>query len=710
MNKIRIILSILALFVGSLTFAQIDRSKIPDAQPAPEIKIDIPDVVQYDNGLKVIVVENHKLPVVSFQLFIDYPIIKEGDKAGMMDIFGQLLASGTSSYPKDEFDAKVDYMGADIFTNPRGFYASSLKKHTPKLLELLSEVVLSPTFPKDEFDRIVTQTKSGLATEKNDPGAMVNNVKSRVNYGDDHAYGDIVTEETIDNISLDDIKLHYDEHFKPNNAYLVIVGDVTPEEADAWVKKYFMKWQKGMDQEQENWEVPSYEGTNVFFIDKPGAVQSQISITHTVDLQPGHPDVIKLRLMNQILGGGSFSAHLMQNLREDKAYTYGCYSSIGSDPLKASFSAGGSFRNEVTDSAIVQIMYEIEWMTKNLVDDDELRLVKNSITGSFGRSLENPRTLANFALNMARYDLPKDYYTTYLTKLESITKEDILATAKKYLRPDNMQIIIAGNEEVIPTLEVFDTNGGMEFKDNYGNEKVRLKEVGEGVTAESILHNYTYKRFSTTKEDFNVVMAKIGYIETTYSGFVEAFGGDMVMTEYAGAPNKSATILKASMGGQEAVLQKEYFNGEKGGIYVAMGGFTPYAGDTLERKKLPSFPIEQYYYANDPKLNVKLLGIDEIDGKEYYKIKIQKEGADEFKFEYYSVDTGWLVMEETIATDEEGNTQTVTTKYENYEELKKGFMVPKKITLVTQGMTIESDFVSGKIGKKPKSKAFEGEF
>ena len=417
--KTTFLLSILFVLFGSNVISQVDRTKVPDAQSAPEIKIEIPDVKEYENGLKVIVVENHKLPVVSFQLYVDYPILKEGDKAGMTDIFGQLLGSGTSSYTKDVFDAKVDYMGADLTTNSRGFYASSLKKHTPDLLNLLAEVVLRPTFPEDEFTRIVTQTKSGLASQKNDPSAMVSNVRSKVNFGEDHAYGDVVTEETLDNITLDDIKQHYDEYFKPNEAYLVIVGDVTQAEADEWVKKYFMRWQRGMDHEQKKWEIPSYEGNNVFFIDKPGAVQSQISLTHTVDLTPGHPDALKLRLMNQILGGGSFSAHFIKNLREDKAYTYGCYSSMNSDELNGSYFTSGSFRNEVTDSAIVELMYEIKWMTENLVDAAELQLVKNSITGSFGRSLENPRTLANFALNTARYNLPKDYYSTYLTRLES---------------------------------------------------------------------------------------------------------------------------------------------------------------------------------------------------------------------------------------------------------------------------------------------------
>ncbi|MBD3637507.1 MAG: insulinase family protein [Crocinitomicaceae bacterium] len=711
MKKVLLILLTIVSF-GFGTIAQVvDRTKVPTPQPNPEININIPDVVTYENGLKVIVVEDHKLPQVSFQLFVDYPILKEGDKAGMASIFGELLGSGTENYPKDKFDAKVDYMGARVSTNSRGFFATSLKKHTPNLLEILSEVVTAPTFPEDEFDRIIKQTKSGLETEKSDPDAMARNVAATVNFGKDHAYGDIQTEETLDNITLEDIKSHYNKYFVPNEAYLVIVGDVTPEEADTYVKKYFLDWKKGAESKQETWDIPTYEGNNVFFVDKPGAVQSRITITHTIDLPPGHPDVIKLRLLNQILGGGSFSAHLMRNLREDKAYTYGCYSSISSDPLNAKFSAGGNFRNEVTDSAIVQILKEIEWMCNNLVDDDELRLVKNSMTGSFARSLEQERTLANFALNMARYDLPKDYYTKYLTRLEAITKEELLEVAKKYLQPENLNIIVVGNEDVAEKLEVFDTSGGMEFKDSYGNEKLKLKSAGDGVTAESIFKNYVYKRFSVSnEEEFNNVLKKIGYIQITYKGVLEQMGAEMYLTTYRGTPNKTASIMKIKSAQGNMTAQKEWFNGEAGGTFVAMQGKTKYEGEELEEKKQQNFPLKQLYYTKNPNINAELLGIDEVDGKEYYKIKISQEGEEEFGYEYYSVETGWLVMEETFTTDEEGNSITATVKYSDYQELKKGFMIPNKMTVLQGNMPIEFELAGATIKKKPKSKTFDGEF
>ena len=707
------ILSLLFITLFSAaSYGQVDRSVVPKPQPNPAINISIPEVQTADNGLKVIVVENHKLPKVSFQLFVDYPIEQEGNKAGVSEIFGQMLGSGTSSNSKDEFDAKVDYMGASINTNSRGFFASSLKKHTPKLLALLSEVIMSPAFPQEEFDRIINQSISALASEKSDPNSMAANVASIVNYGKDHPYGEITTEKTLGNITLDDVKDHYKKYFIPNQAYLVIVGDVTQKEANEYVNTYFSKWQKGTPNTQEKFETPKYEGNNVFFVDKPGAVQSRITLTHTVKLPPGHEDVITLRLLNQILGGGSFSAHLMQNLREDKAYTYGCYSSLDSDQLIGSFSAGGSFRNEVTDSAVVQILKEIEWMCNNLVSDSELELVKNSMTGAFARSLEQPQTMANFALNTVRYNLPTDYYTTYLTRLEKITKEEILAAAKKYLQPSNLNIIVVGNQEVSEKLTVFDSKGQVAYKDSYGNEQQQLKSVGEGVSLQSIFTKYVYKRFSVSnKEEYDAKMSKIGFIQTTYSVFIEDFGATMIITSYSGAPNKSASIVKIESGQGNMIAQKDWFNGESGAKFVAMQGKTTYEGDDLESKKINNFPLGQMNCLNNPYMVIELLGIEEIEGVEYYKVKVEKVGTQDFSYEFYNVQTGWLEMIESFETDAEGNTVSGKVVFSDYQEVKKGFMAPNKMTLYNPGApAMEMELQKTTLKKKAKSSAFEGEF
>jgi len=710
MKKIFLALSV---FVFSLNLtAQLDRSVAPKPQPNPEIKITIPDAITLENGMKIIVVENHKLPVVSFQLYIDHPIVAEGDKAGLMDIFGQLLASGTTNYPKDIFDQKLDYIGANLYPNARGFFATSLKKHTHLLLTLLSDLVMNPAFPQSEFDRIVEQTLSNLSTIPTDADAISGIVSGVVDYGTDHPYGEVTTEETVGNITLDDVKAHYSKYFIPNYAYLVIVGDVTQEEAKGYVDKYFATWKKGADLKTPVYNLPNTMGSHLYFVDKPGAVQSVISISHTVSLKPGHPDEITLKVLNAILGGGSFSGRLLKNLREDKAYTYGAYSNISSDELIGSFYAGGSFRNEVTDSALVQLIYEIDRISKNQVEDKELELTKNSMTGSFARSLEEPQTIARFALNTIRYDLPKDYYSSYLLKIAAVTKEDLLRVATKYLRPSNLNIVVVGNEEIATKLTIFDTDNAIHYKDFYGNDKAQLKKVSEGISEHTIIGNYVFKSFMVkNKTEWDAKLAKIAYIETRYTAYVPEMEATMSMTTYKGKPNKSAMIMKVASAMLNGPVQKEWFNGTSGGTFAMGVGKKVYEGDELAEKIKPTFPFAQLYYMDDQSMEVKLLGIDVIDGKEYYKMKVAKKGETDFSFEYYGVESGMLEKEEAFVTDEAtGDVIATMVTYSDFKDMGKGLFLPHTMEVNSQGQVFKFNVVKIIVKKKATSKVFEGEF
>ena len=705
MKKLILILSIFCM--SSVLFAQLDRSVAPEPQPNPDIKIDIPESMTFANGLRVIMVENHKLPVVSFQLFVDYPTPMEGDKAGVSSIFGSMLESGTQSTPKDAFDEKIDYIGATFSTNSRGFYASSLKKHTPELLGLLKQVLMEPAFTQEDFDRIVSQNMSNLASIPSDASSMSSNVSSVVNYGKNHPYGEVMTEETLGNITLDDVKAYYKKNFIPNHAYLVIVGDITKDDVKGYVGEYFEPWAKGETLSKTEYITPKAKGNNVYFVNKPGAVQSVIRITHNVELTPGHPDEIKLRVLNQILGGGSFSARLMSNLREDKAYTYGCYSSLSSDPLMGSFSAGGSFRNEVTDSAIVQILTEISRIADEHVTDKELDLVKKSMTGSFARSLESPQTIARFALNTIRYDLPADYYSSYLKRLERVTKEDLLLVAAQYLSPSNLNIIVVGNEEIAEKLNVFDTDGKIDFKNYYGEDEEQLKTVAEGVTAESIINNYVMNVMMVKNEtELAAKLKKVKQLETVSRAEIKEYSAVITAYSVTGAPNKSAAIVRMSspMGTQE--LQKEWFNGEAGGS-VSGTDVTVYEGEELASKKVTSFPVSQAGYFDNKNLTIELLGIKDMDGVDHYKIKITD--GEDITLEYYNVSTGLLSVSERFMTDDNGETVTAITSFSNYEA-KEGVYLPTKSELNTQGQVLTLNEIYRKVGKKAKSKAYSNDF
>ena len=463
----------------------------PTAGPARPVKIGTSHQFTLANGLKVIVVENHKLPQISYQLTIDRDEMMEKEKSGLAGISGSLLATGTTKNSKAEIDEAVDYIGASLSTGPTGGFASSLTKHTDKVLSLFSDVILKPSFPESEFEKIKTQTLSGLQTEKDDPNAISGNVSNALTYGTTHPYGEITNESTVSNISLEDCKNYYNTYFKPGSAYLVIVGDITPEAAKGKAEKYFGSWPAGKTPEYEYAFPKGVDNTSVAFIDKSGAVQSVINITYALDLKPGAPDVIPARVMNTILGSG-FSGRLFKNLREDKAYTYGAYSSLDDDELVGNFSANASVRNEVTDSAITQFFLELDKLRNEPVSQEELDLAKSFIAGGFARSLESPQTVAGFALNIDMYDLPADYYETYLQKLAAVTIEDVSRVAKKYITPSKARIVVVGNkDEVMNKLTAFDKEDGkIQLYDIYANPRKDESGAAVDISASDLVEKY----------------------------------------------------------------------------------------------------------------------------------------------------------------------------------------------------------------------------
>ena len=460
---IALILSLISIS----TIAQIDRSKVPLPGSAPEIRIPKPKSFQLKNGLQVFIVENHKLPRVSFNLIIDRDLILEREKKGYVQIAGQILRRGTKNRTKDQIDEEIDFIGGSLSTYSNGLYASSLKKHMEKLLELVSDILLYPSFPEEELNKIKTQTLSSLAAQKDDPNSISNNLERVLLYGKKHPYGELTTEQTISNITIDDCRKYYRTYFKPNISYLAIVGDITKKEAKRWSRKYFEKWGKGT--------VPNYSynppksplKNQVAIVDRPNSVQSVIKIAYPISLKPGTVDDIKSNLMNKILGGG-FSGRLFANLRETHGYTYGAYSSLSTDKWIGRFSASANVRNAVTDSSITQFFVEFNRICKEKVDSTELKRMQNYMIGSFTRRLEDPSTIADFALNIKRYDLSPDYYKNYLKGISAVSVEQIYEMANKYILPENAYILIVGKaDEISEKLSPF---GDIVYYDIYGEK------------------------------------------------------------------------------------------------------------------------------------------------------------------------------------------------------------------------------------------------
>lgn len=655
----KVFLSITTVLILSSAVAQkstsdLNRSVRPAAGPPPVIKLGDIKSFELPNGLKVFVVENDKNPVVSYSIVFDIHPVLEGDAAGVAAIASDLITSGTKTRSKDQLDNDIDFIGAKLSATTGGIYASALSKQNKKLIELLSDVILNPDFKQEELDKLKAKTQSELLQEKDDPDAISENVKSVLNYGKNHPYGELTTEETLKNITLEKCTNYFKTYFRPNVAYLAVVGDVKFFEIKQLVEKHLGSWQKA--------DVPSFmppapaapEKTRVAFVNKPGAVQSVINVTYPVELKPNSEDLIKTKVLNNILGG-DFSSRLFMNLREKHGYTYGSYSRLTNDDLIGEFSAYAKVRNAVTDSAITEIMYELNRISSRRVPSDEVETIKNYLSGNFAMSLEDPATIARFAINIERYRLPKDYYTNYLKNLAAVTPDDIFAAGQKYIRPDNATILVVGNEEeVAKKLEPFSADKQVAYYDVFGNPLAKeIKTAPSNITPKAIIKAYVNALGGSKK--INAVK------DITIKRSADSQYGKISMVEQRKSPNKYNMVI--SIG--DAVVQKMIYDGNKGS-QSGMQGQKEITGDELKELKVEAIYVREMYYE---KLGFKLAvkGLESINGSDTYVVEVTAPGGKK-STEWYDVASGFKVRSSQTTVTEQGSI-TQTVDYIDYKEI-----------------------------------------
>ena len=613
------------IFSACKSGSKVDRTHAPAAGPAPKIQIGNYQVATMDNGLKLIVVENHKLPRLSYSIHLDVDPILEGEKAGYVGMAGDLLGTGTSSRTKAQIDESVDYLGASLNTSATSVSGNCLKKHSDEFLALMSDVLLHPTFSQEELEKMKKKMLSSLANDKTSANSLSEKIGSVMSYGKNHPYGEQMSEETIGRITRDDLVNYYTAYFKPNIAYLIVVGDITFDQAKAEVDKHFSTWHKG-DVKKSEYKKPTFPATNrVVFVPLPGAVQSVIDVTYPVDILPGTSDAITASVLNNVLGGGGFQTRLMQNLREGKAYTYGAYSEISPDDVIGRFSAGASVRNAVTDSAVKEILFEMNRLVTEPIPDSTLQLVKNIMTGNFARSLERPQTVANFALNIQKYKLPADYYETYLQKLNAVTSADLQAMAKKVVKPENAYITVVGNKEVAEKLAKFAGNGKVEIMNADGTEFSELQPAPAGVTVQSVLENYVAARGGIE------VLSKVKSFEQI--GTMSLGGMSLSLNIKMKDSNKFR--MAVNMGQMEMMLQ--VMNGDKG--YMAQMGQKEVMDESMrEDLILEADMLAALNYAKYG-LTATLKGIDKVEKEDAYVVEVKKKNGESVT-DYYSVSSG----------------------------------------------------------------------
>ncbi|MGB0348414.1 MAG: M16 family metallopeptidase [Schleiferiaceae bacterium] len=646
---------IYTLFIALLTISlsaqvTIDRSTAPTPGPARTPEIGSYESFELKNGLKVFVVEDHKLPRITMSLILDRDPIVEGAKAGYVSIAGDLIGAGTANRTKSALDEEVDFMGANFGTGSNSIRVGGLSKYTDQLIEILSDVLLNPSFPEEEFEKLKSQMISGLKANADDPDAISGNLRGAALYGLEHPYGEVMTEATVEAISIDDCKAYFDTYFRPNIAYMVVIGDITVADAKKKLNKALKKWKAA--------EVPAHDyaktsraaSARIVMVDKPSAVQSVVWLGNVIDLPQGHPDIEPLRLANEILGGRGASGRLFLNLREDKGYTYGAYSNFGVDELNATFGASAKVRNEVTDSAITEFLYEINRMKNESVTEEDLVAAKASLSGSFGRSLESPASAANFALNIARYNLPSDYYNNYLSRLEGVTAEDVMRVANTYMNGPLTITVVGKAQDVAGKLSAF---GEVEYFDAEGNatEAPTFLFMPEGITKESVLNNY-FEAIGGAEAFQNITS-----FEQEMSLEAPGMPGAVGMKTVKNIPDYY--LSEQSMQGM-TLMKVEYKDGAA--TRNGMRGNAELEGEELaSTAKEAKYVISQLEWLENPEA-ITFDGQTLVNGKDVYQIT---EGE---QTHYFDVATGLLYMSVETAEGPEGDI-TVTTVFKEWQEV-----------------------------------------
>ncbi len=664
----------------------VDRTKAPTAAKAPIIQVASPVKFTLANGLKVFVVKNTKLPKVTATLALDVDGFKEGDKAGLADMSGQLLKRGTTTKSKVELDEAVEFLGGSLSTSSQYASVSSLKNNFPKLIELLSEVILHPALKADELEKVRKQTLSSIESSKDNADAISNNVMKKLVYGANHPFGEITTTKTVKAVNVEDVKNFVKTYWIPNNAYLVFVGDIEPATAKSLAEKNFGAWTKGTFT-QPIYDKPAIpSATYVAIVDRPASVQSVVAVASTVNLTKGSPIDIPSNVMNNILGGG-FSGRLFANLREKHGFTYGAYSSLSSSKQIGIFSAEASVRNEKTDSSIQEILNELNLIRTTKVGDTELSRMKNYLAGGFARSLENPITIANFALAIARNNLPEDYYQKYLTNLAAVDAQKVQEVANSLLNPSKMHIVIVGNaKQIAKGLEKY---GPVKYFDIEGNETAAPTEVKADASLTPTLLMEKVITAIGSKESLSNLK------DVQLKGTASLMGQTLEMKQTIIIPGNSVTTM--SMGGmalmRQAVVEGKY-------SVTQQGQEAPITEDIKEGlDESAVLAPEQLYLSKG--YGIKIVGAEKVNGNDAIDVEITTPSK-KVSHRFYDAKTFLLVK--TSKSEEVPGRGTMTQQqfFSGYQTIN-GLQIPSEMLIDMGQMKINVKYTDIKVNQGLKT-------
>ncbi|MGI9056522.1 MAG: M16 family metallopeptidase [Pyrinomonadaceae bacterium] len=452
-------------------------------EPLEPIAFDIskPFETKLANGLKIVIFENRRLPLVNFRLaFFSGEAAEPKDSIGINSALASMLNEGTRNYTSKQLAEEIERLGANITASSSSDFtsvaASGLSLYTPDIFRLFSELILLPVFPESELNLFKQNSIESLKFQRSQPDFLANEQMARILYGE-HPYSIIPPKPAdVEKITRPQLQEFHRQKFIPNNAILIVVGDIEKDEFLKEIEDHFGNWQEGNTLVNENPVLPKRQKCTLTIVDRPGSAQSNI-VLGNIAIERTNPDYFPVLLMNQVLGAGA-SSRIFLNLREEKGYTYGAYSRIDMKKLSGEFEATAEVRTSVTGDSLKEFFYELNRIRDDKVSEEELQDAKNFLAGVFPIRAETQEGLTSLIVSQKLYNLPEDYLQTYRENVNAVTVEDVNRVANKYIHPNEIAIVIVGDGEDVlqqaklyaEEIEIFDTEGNFKNMEDYENE------------------------------------------------------------------------------------------------------------------------------------------------------------------------------------------------------------------------------------------------
>ena len=452
------------------------RQQPPAPLPARPIKLPSASETTLANGLQVVIVEDSKLPLVSYRL-----AFRSGDAAdpeelpGLTDMMAGLLSEGTESRTSRQIAEEVARIGASLTAGANSDYttvaASSLADFTDQILELMADVTLHPSFPENEVELTRQNTIESLKQQRAQPSFLATEMVSRVMYGH-HPYSVVApTPESINATSRERLIEFHRLRLVPNNAVLILVGDLRTGPTLKKIEELFGKWEPGSIAAEKFPDPPQRQQRSAYIVDRPGSAQSNIVIAN-LGITRTSPDYFPMLLMHTVLGANA-SSRLFMNLREEKGYTYGAYSNLDARRSAGTFRATAEVRTPVTGDSLKEFFYELTRIRNERVSDREMNDAKSYLTGVFPIRLETQEGLIDQFVQIKMFGLPGDYLQTYRDRVQAVSLSEVQEVAERYIRPDRAAIVIVGDgRQIVEQVEPY-AGADIEFYNTAGKRKER---------------------------------------------------------------------------------------------------------------------------------------------------------------------------------------------------------------------------------------------